>query len=264
MSILDDILATKEQEVLRLRDSVSYEDFRVIIDAMPAPRSLAQALRNKKHVGLIAEIKKASPSKGIISTDFQPIRQAQAYQQGGADAISVLTDETYFQGSTAVLQQVAQVAEIPILRKDFIIDEWQVYESRAIGADAILLIASALPDDKLTTLYALSMQLGMDVLLEVHSIEELQRVLPISPCIIGINNRDLRTFQVDLQQTVAIAALVPPTTVLVSESGLTRNEDIVIVKQAGAHAVLVGESLMRSGIAGAALAIKELLYGSSL
>ncbi len=264
MSILDDILTTKKLEVLRLRDTVSYEDFRHAIDAMPAPRSLAQALRNKKPLALIAEIKKASPSKGIISADFNPVQQALAYQQGGADAMSVLTDETYFQGSTVVLQQVAQIAEIPILRKDFIIDEWQVYESRAIGADAILLIAAALPDDKLATLYALSLELGMDVLLEVHSQEELQRVLPIDPHIIGINNRDLRTFQVDLQQTVAIAASVPPTTVLVSESGLMRHGDIVTVKEAGAHAVLVGESLMRSGIAGAPLAIKELLYGSSL
>lgn len=263
MSILDEILTTKKQEVIRLRDSVSYEDFMRRIDAVPAPRSLAQALRNKQPLGLIAEIKKASPSKGIISADFQPVQQAQAYQQGGADAMSVLTDETYFQGSTAVLQQVAQVAKIPILRKDFMIDEWQVYESRAIGADAILLIAAALQDDKLASLYTLSTKLGMDVLLEVHSAQELQRVLPLRPRIIGINNRDLRTFHVDLQQTISIASLIPPSTVIVSESGLTRHADIVTVQQAGAQAVLVGESLMRSGIEGASEAIKTLLYGPS-
>ena len=231
------------------------------IAPLPKPRSLAHALRNKTPLALLAEIKKASPSKGVIQPDFQPVKQALAYVAGGADALSVLTDETYFQGSVQVLKQVREAVTIPILRKDFIVDEWQVYESRAIGADAILLIAAALSEEQLAHLYHLATDLDLEVLLEVHSELEWAQVASLHPAIVGINNRDLRTFEVNLEHTVEIAKAIAPETLIVSESGLARHEDVLTVQKAGASAILVGETLMRSGVDGALQAIAALLYG---
>lgn len=248
MTILEDILATKRKEVAILREKWSIEDLNRLVQQQGKPRAFAAALQHQDPVALIAEIKKASPSKGVIQPDFQPMKQAKAYEDGGAHALSVLTDETYFQGSCEILRQVRSVTELPILRKDFIIDPWQVYEARIIGADAILLIVAALSDQTLRELYQLARSLSLDVLIEVHNEEEYDRVVDVSSALIGINNRDLHTFSVDLEQTRHVAARVSARSLLVSESGIATHDDVRFVKEAGAKAILVGETLMRQGL----------------
>jgi len=243
---LDRIVATKRNEVEALRRAGTARLEKEAAKA-PAPRGFLAALRARRRepVGLIAEVKKASPSKGIIRPDFDPRAIARAYERAGADCLSVLTDRAHFQGGADVLKRVRETAALPILRKDFIIDEAQVYEARAIGADAVLLIAAILPPARLAALQAEARALGMDVLVEVHDEAELEAALEADADMIGINNRDLRTFATDLAVTEKLIGRIPDTVLKVSESGIASPDDIARVAAAGADAVLVGEHFMR-------------------
>lgn len=255
MTILDRIADTKRQEVEALRPRAA--QLKSLARARKDYRDFVGALTGREPVALIAEIKKASPSAGIIQPDFDPVRIARQYAQAGAAALSVLTDQKYFQGHIDFLQPLRQAVPIPVLRKDFLIDELQVYEAAAAGADAILLIAAMLDVIRLNTLHSLATGLGLAVLVEVHNERELERALTVHPRLIGINNRNLHDFTVDLATTEGLAAQVPATVTLVAESGLRTRADVERVAKAGARAVLVGETLMRSGdIAGK---VKELL-----
>jgi len=198
-------------------------------------------------ISIISEVKKASPSRGIISEDFRPTEQAKAYEEAGADAISCLTEEHFFKGADKYLADIRASVNLPILRKDFIFDEYQIYEAKVLGADAVLLIAAILSEEELIKLSRLAASLGLFCLTEVHNEEELQKVVRCKCDIIGINNRDLKTFHVDLNTTKRLAKLVPYDAVLVSESGMKNGNDIKEVKEYGADAVLIGETLMRSG-----------------
>jgi indole-3-glycerol phosphate synthase len=231
------------------------------------PRGWAAALRRRAATGpaVIAEIKKASPSKGLIRSAFDPAWLARRYRAGGAAALSVLTDEPYFQGSLRNLEMASSAAPLPCLRKDFIFDEYQIVEARAHRADAILLIAAALSDFELKRLAAAARSLMLDVLVEVHTAEELDRVLDAlgetGADAIGVNNRDLKTFEVSAETSMALAARIPASTVRVTESGISTHEDIVRLRKAGFDAFLIGESLMRQPDPGVALA--ELLKGAA-
>lgn len=198
------------------------------------------------HINLIAEIKKASPSKGIIRGDFNPVKIAATYQAHGAAAISVLTDERFFEGKLEYIRMVKEVVSLPVLRKDFIIDEYQVYESVSCGADAILLIADLLSDGEMTDLYQLATSLGLDVLLEVHNEEDMDKAIATGGDIIGINNRDLHNFKVDLAMTQKLIRLIPAHKIKVSESGIKSYEDVMFLKSLGVNAVLIGEAFMEA------------------
>ena len=252
MNFLTEILQIKKQEVAQLRQSTSREALieqgtmqPPIVPFLSKP-TIAHELR------LIAEVKKSSPSKGDIQAQADPASVASYYDQGGADAISVLTDRQFFAGSNEDFLQVRAVTRKPLLRKDFIIDEWQVYEARAIGADAILLIAAILEKDRISSLYELAQELGMAVLIEVHHQDELEIVKAIEhPRYIGINNRDLHNFHVNMATTGALVPLVQhlfPDAMIISESGITTSEDAKRAHFAGAHGLLVGEFLMRKGL----------------
>lgn len=262
MTILDRILTTKREEVQQLQLRYRDTELRDLAEQGPPVRSFIGALRANSPLALIAEIKKASPSKGVIEPNFQPLRMAQAYLAAGAAALSILTDVTYFQGSNAILEEVRAASPLPLLRKDFVIDERQIFEARAIGADAILLIVAALPDRELLRhLYDTAIGLGMAVLVEVHTTEEAERAAYLQPALLGVNNRDLRTFTVDLRQMEQVASLVPASTLLVSESGIATADDVLRVQRAGAGAILVGETLMRFGVEGVAEGVRQLLSG---
>jgi indole-3-glycerol phosphate synthase len=255
MNILDQIVATKRAEVARLLPRAG--QLRQAVATRQDYRDFAAALRPVEGVALIAEIKKASPSAGIICPDFDPIRIARQYVGAGAAALSVLTDEQYFQGKLDYLRQVRDVVPVPLLRKDFIIDELQIYEAVAGGADAVLLIAALLDDAQLRDYRGLAQHLNLAALVEVHDESELERALNTGATIIGINNRDLKTFRVDLATTERLAARIPAEWTAVAESGIQTRADVDRVAGAGARAILVGESLMRSGNIGDK--VKELL-----
>ncbi|GAF65290.1 indole-3-glycerol phosphate synthase [Bacillus sp. TS-2] len=227
----------KEIEILELPKQVEVTNY-----------SLYEALKNKnRSVGLIAEVKKASPSKGVIREHFDPVQIAKEYEKGGADAISVLTDVSYFQGSSDYLSAIKKVVNIPVMRKDFIIDKKQVDETVLIGADAMLLIVDTVPIKQLKDLYDYAYEKKLECLVEVHSKQELEELLnEFTPEIIGINNRNLKTFETSLQQTVEMSRMIPEQSLFVSESGIFTKADIDLVQRAGASAVLVGESLMRA------------------
>lgn len=247
--ILDEILFYRKEQLQREKSACSYEGMRARAkEALRArrPLSLEKALR-QKGVAFICEVKKASPSKGLIAPDFHPAQQAALYEKAGASAISCLTEERFFMGSGAYLTAVREAVKIPVLRKDFLFDPYQVYEAAALGADAVLLIAAVLETETLERLYALSYELGLEVLLEVHSAEELSRVRSLNPRILGVNNRDLKTFQVDLGTVANLRPFAPKDTVFVSESGIQTPADVAFVKAAGADAILIGETLMRAG-----------------
>ncbi|MBN1935180.1 MAG: indole-3-glycerol phosphate synthase TrpC [Anaerolineae bacterium] len=245
-TILDEIIAWKRIEVEQHKQVRSPAQVQAeAAQAMP-PRDFAAALCTTGKVALIAEIKRASPSKGAICPDLDPVDLARTYAANGAAAISVLTDGKYFGGSLDDLRAVRQAVDIPVLRKEFVVDPYQVYEARAAGADAVLLIVAVLEDDELARLYALAGELGMVALVEVHNEAELACVLPIRPRIIGVNNRDLMTFVVDLATTARLRPLVPADTLLVAESGIHTRADADRLGEIGVNAMLVGESLVRA------------------
>jgi len=245
-TILDQILAQKQNELNAAQAEAGIMT-RIEQAARNAtsPRDFKAALR-RSTVALIAEVKKASPSKGLLVKDFNPVRIARTYVENGAAAISVLTDEKFFQGSLDDLRAVRAAVRLPILRKDFIIDAHQVYEARAAGADAALLIVMALEDSQLRDLHSLITELGMAALVEVHNEAELERALAVGATLIGVNNRDLRTFKEDLDTTARVAALVPNDVTLVAESAIRSVEDVRRMGAYGAHAVLVGEGLVKA------------------
>lgn len=252
--ILDRIVKVKQQEVERLHETLHLTRAEREIRQMPETKGFAAALRQTSDpVALIAEVKKASPSKGVIRADFDPVSIALQYETAGASAVSVLTDVEFFQGKPVFLPQIRDVVNLPLLRKDFIIDEYQIYEARLLGADAILLIAGLLSAGQIKRYRELARDLGMDSLVEAHDRRELDKAIAAGATLIGINNRDLHTFEVDLRTTVELAKELPNGTLLVAESGIFNFEDIRFVQQAGADAVLVGESLMRSEDVGAAV-----------
>jgi indole-3-glycerol phosphate synthase len=264
-TILDEIIETKRAEVADRKARVTVESLKETIATLGRPRNFFDAVTRKgrKPLNLIAEVKKASPSAGVIRPDFDPLKIAQAYRDAGADALSVLTDERYFQGKLEYIHLIRDAVKLPVLRKDFIIDPYQVYESRAAGADAILLIAEVLETSRMIDLQILATEMNMTVLIEVHDLDNLMRVRDHvigfphrSYSLLGINNRDLRTFKTDLGTTLRMSELVADKQVLVSESGIHTNDDIRKLEQAGVRAVLVGESLMRSDDIGAK--IREL------
>ncbi len=244
-SVLDRILAHKLTEVDEARRERPLAQLRDVCKGQAPPRDLVTALQ-RENVALIAECKQASPSKGRLSNDYDPARLARAYAACGAAAISVLTDARFFQGSLDDLVAVRSAVNVPLLCKEFVLDEWQVHAARASGADAVLLIVAALADAQLAELHAMILSLGMTPLVEVHNEDELERALTIQPGVIGVNNRDLKTFRVDLQTTARLARHVPPETLLVAESGIADAQDVRHMGELGAHAVLVGETLMKA------------------
>lgn len=248
MTILDEIFAHKSREVANRKKALPLQEVRAQADQSPEPLDFVQALRRNQgpKPALIAEVKRASPSRGLIAAEFDPLNLARLYQENGASAISVLTDERYFLGSLESLCQIAVLElGVPLLRKDFILDPYQVYESRAAGADAILLIAACLDDTLLKDLHSLSRALGMAALVEVHTREELERVLPLlNPDLVGINNRNLHDFSVDLDTTLRLRPMIPEEVCVVAESGIHGEEDLERLASAHVDAILVGEALV--------------------
>lgn len=246
--ILQTILARKAEEVAQRRAAVPLEQLQARVAAAPPVRGFVRALQAAIASGdpaVIAEVKKASPSKGVIRPDFHPADIAVSYEFGGASCLSVLTDVDFFQGSDAYLQEAREACTLPVLRKDFVIEAYQVVEARVLGADCILLIVAALDDRQLAELSSLAMELGMDVLVEVHDIDELERALQVPVQMIGINNRNLRTFEVSLQATLDMRTAVPKDRLLVTESGILAPQDVALMRDAGVNAFLVGEAFMR-------------------
>jgi len=247
-NVLDQIVATKKEEVRKGQAIHQLNDLLELMAAQSAPRGFHQAIRQRLHAGqsaVIAEVKKASPSKGIIRADFDPVQIARSYQQGDATCLSVLTDAQYFKGHNSYLQQVREAVSLPLLRKDFMIDPWQIHESRALGADCVLLIVACLSDGQLAELFAAATELQMDVLMEVHDAEEMQRALNTPATLIGINNRNLKTFDTSLQTSEQLCTMVPEDCTLVSESGIHVSADINYLQGIGINTYLIGESFMR-------------------
>lgn len=261
MNRLEQITATKRDEVAARRALHSLSDRDSAARGQSAPRGFRRALeRAQDHgFGLIAEIKKASPSKGLIREDFHPADHARAYADGGASCLSVLTDAPYFQGHEDYLVAARDACDLPVLRKDFMVDPWQVAESRAIGADAILIIVAALDDGAMAEIEAAAIERGMDVLVEVHDAEEMARAARLRSRLIGVNNRNLKTFETDLATTEHLAPLAPADALLVGESGIASHADCQRLARAGVRSFLVGESLMRQ--ADVAAATRAMLRG---
>ncbi|MEO0063101.1 MAG: Indole-3-glycerol phosphate synthase [Pseudomonadota bacterium] len=244
---LAEICATKRQEVIARQANATVSDLDRQALSASAPRGFEAALRAKaaSGYGLIAEIKKASPSKGLIRPDFRPAEHALAYEHGGAACLSILTDAPYFQGHEDYLMDARAACTLPCLRKDFMVDPWQVAEARAIGADAILIIVAALEDGVMAEIEAAALERGMDVLVETHNEQEMERAARLRSRLIGVNNRDLKTFRTDLGNTERLAPLAPEGSLLVGESGINTHADVQRLGAAGVRCILVGESLMR-------------------
>lgn len=252
-SILERIVEHKRGEIAQARRARPVEALREELAEAPPVRDFRAALNSADGMGLIAEVKKASPSAGVIRDDFDPVRIAETYRSHGAHCLSVLTDEHFFQGHLDHLQAVRRSASRPVLRKDFLLDRYQLLEARAAGADCVLLIAECLDDAALHDLDEFAAELGLQTLIELYEPENLPRVLRLNPPLLGINNRNLKTFAVDLEHTVRLAREVPPETLLVSESGIRTRDDVLRLQDAGIGAILVGETLMRSPDIGAQL-----------
>jgi len=255
--ILTRILAVKAEELAAARAAVPLRALRERALAMPPPRDFVGALRAKITAGrpaVIAEIKRASPSRGVLRADFDPAGIARAFAANGAACLSVLTDRQFFQGAPEHLAAAREASGLPTLRKDFVIDPYQVHESRALGADCILLIAAALDDERMRELEARARDLAMAVLVEVHDAAELERALALATPLIGINNRDLRTFETRLETTLTLAPRIPADRLVVTESGILARGDVQFMRRGGVHAFLVGEAFMRAADPGAALA----------
>ncbi|MCX7892091.1 MAG: indole-3-glycerol phosphate synthase TrpC [Burkholderiales bacterium] len=260
--VLERILAVKREEVAAARAARPLPEVRRAAESMPPPRGFEDALRQRVAAGgpaVIAEIKKASPSKGVLRADFDPVAIARSYAAHGAACLSVLTDAPFFQGSAAYLGAARAASGLPALRKDFIVDPYQVYEARAMGADAILLIVAALDPARMRELEAVAVALGMAVLVETHSPEELDLALALATPLLGINNRDLRTFATSLATTLDLLPRIPAGKLVVTESGILAPEDVALMRANGVHAFLVGEALMRAPDPGEEL---ERLFGS--
>ncbi len=256
-TILDQIVATKREELAQAKAETPEAVLRRQVADAPPVRDFFAALAAGPPIRLIAEVKKASPSKGVIRADFDLIQIARTYQQHGATCLSVLTDAAYFQGSLEYLRGIRAAVDLPLLRKDFIVDPYQVLEARAAGADAVLLIAECLADDLLERLHAAIVELGMTPLVEFYEPANLSRVLRIGTRLVGINNRDLHTFRVDLEHTLQLRREIPPDRVVVSESGIRSRQDVERLEAAGVQAMLVGETLMAQP--DVAKAVDELL-----
>lgn len=259
--MLKRILAVKREEVVARCEQVSLRELSARAAAAPAPRGFGAALTARVKAGnaaVIAEVKKASPSKGVLREDFDPQAIAKSYALGGAAALSVLTDERFFQGRDAYLEEARAASGLAVLRKDFVIDAYQVYEARALGADCILLIVAALGDASLNDLAGLALHLGMDVLVEVHDADELARALPMQGTLLGINNRNLRTFETRLDTTLNLLDAIPEGRFVVTESGILERTDVELMRAHGVHAFLVGEAFMRAPDPGARL--NELFF----
>jgi len=245
-TILDQIIENKILEIGQSKKTLPLEKLMESLQRARPPRNFYEAVKPDGNLRIIAEIKRASPSKGIISKDFDPLRIAESYAAGGASALSVLTDEKYFKGSLTYLSDIRDTVDTPLLRKDFIVDPYQVYESRHYGADALLLIVAALDQKLLKELLSLTESLGMNALVEVHDEKELELALDAGAGIIGINNRDLKTFTVDLDVSLNLSKRVPGGTIVVAESGIKSNEDIHKLRSHGVHVFLIGETFMKS------------------
>jgi len=258
---LAEICATTAAEVARRKALKSLNDLDLLAREQTAPRGFEAALRRAAATGygLIAEIKKASPSKGLIRADFDPPDHARAYAEGGATCLSVLTDAPYFQGSEDFLIAARNACQLPVIRKDFMVDPWQCAEARSIGADAILIIVAALENGQMHEIEAAARERGMDVLVEVHDEAEMERAARLSSRLIGVNNRDLKTFRTDLANTERLAPLAPEGALMVGESGINTHADLLRLEPAGVRCFLVGESLMRQ--ADVAAATRSLLQG---
>ena len=261
MNKLEEICETKRGEVAVRKAAATLSDLEFLARQQTAPRGFRAALEAKATTGfgLIAEIKKASPSKGLIRKDFRPAEHAEAYEKGGAACLSVLTDAPYFQGHEDFLIEAKAACSLPVLRKDFMVDPWQVAESRALGADAILIIVAALSDDQMTEIESAAIQHGMDVLVEVHDEAEMERAANLKSRLIGVNNRDLKRFVTDLAVTERLVPLAPKGSLIVGESGISDHADCQRLAKSGVRCFLVGESLMRQD--DVAAATKALLAG---
>ena len=260
--ILNRIVRRKLEEIVERVERVPFAALAEKLEEAPPVRGFADAIAARLAAGepgVIAEIKRASPSKGIIRERFEPAAIAASYQAGGAACLSVLTDVDFFQGHDDYLRAARDACNLPVIRKDFIVDPYQVYEARALGADCILLIVACLGDTQMSELNALARHLGMDVLVEVHDGAELARALPLGNRLMGINNRDLRTFGVSLETTLGLLGRIPEGTIVVTESGIHSREDVAAMRGRGVHGFLVGEAFMRAEDPGARL--RELFFG---
>ena len=254
--ILTRIVADKREELAAAQLAHPFAEVDAAARAASPPRGFSAALRDKVAAGkpaVVAEIKKASPSKGVIRSSFEPAAIAAAYERAGAACLSVLTDAKYFQGSDDYLRAARAACSLPVLRKEFILDEYQVAQTRALGADALLLIVSALDDARLRDLHACARSYGLDVLVEVHDARELERALALPDALLGINNRNLRTFNVSLHTTIELLPRIPEGRMVVTESGILAQRDVAQMRRHGVHAFLVGEAFMRAPDPGAAL-----------
>ncbi len=261
ITILDRIVRRKREEIAERSAKVSLAQLSDKASTQAPPRGFVEAMRRKIRAGepaVIAEIKRASPSKGLIRTDWDVPAIARSYEQGGAACLSVLTDIDFFQGADEYLVQARNACRLPAIRKDFIVDDYQVVESRALGADAILLIVAALDDAELAALYATARSLNLDVLVEVHDAKELDRALKLGIDLVGINNRDLHTFDVSLDVTLKLLPRIAPDVLVVTESGINTKQDVAIMREKHVHAFLVGESFMRAPEPGTKL--RELFF----
>ncbi len=259
LTILDEIILHKRSEVAAAKAQRPLPELLARISDAPPVRSFLTALKATSAPALIAEVKKASPSVGLIREDFDPVQIARTYEQAGAACLSILTDEKFFQGHLDFLHSIRHAVRIPVMRKEFIIDRYQIAEARVAGADCVLLIAECLTDQELHDLYGYCRDLGMDALIELYDQENVERVLATGTQLIGINNRDLRSFQTSLEHTFALKKMLPDNVLLVSESGIRTHADILRLRSAGVGAVLVGETLMKQS--DIAAAVHDLMSG---